>query len=110
MAYSLIVTFPIFTSDTGRSPAVFEVAIALMTSSPSVTRPKIVAWRQRIIDVHDEELRTVRATRVGHRHRARFIAALVHLDEDRSVVESAAPKLKIRRVHSVRSPPESRSR
>ena len=42
-AYSLMVTFSIFTSDTGRSPAlVFEVAISLTTSWPSVTRPKIV--------------------------------------------------------------------
>ena len=42
-AYSLIETFSIFTSDNGRSPgSVFEVAIALTTSWPSVTRPKIV--------------------------------------------------------------------
>ena len=41
--HSLIVTFSILTSEAGRSPlSVFAVAMALTTSCPSVTRPKIV--------------------------------------------------------------------
>src|SRR5690348_10866909 len=40
-AYSMV-TFSIFTSDTGRSLRVGVVAIELTTSCPSVTRPKIV--------------------------------------------------------------------
>src|SRR5215212_594314 len=53
-----------------------------------------VARRQRIIDVHDEELRSIRVwTSISHRQRARFIPALVNRRSRIDlVIEAPAPR------------------